>query len=243
MSTIAVEAPVPQLEPEPAKPPYWTRRRVAAGIFVLWLLSGLYLVKPDQQAVETMFGKVVAPRVMPGLHYAWPWPIESVTKLKVMQLQRLVVGGDLPPKRIKLFRERGRVAGELVEMMEVHDHVQVLLERICDQEISFGKDGVGQSEIGCGAGIMMPGDRQTDVVETFGFDMGEIGFCIFRAPVLSRWCFQIIAQVRATEKFLRGSMRRRAAAGEWVHFLIIRRQNGARFRMNGHRRFRRSVQL
>jgi len=96
MSTIAVEAPVPQLEPEPAKPPYWTRRRLAAGIFVLWLLSGLYLVKPDQQAVETMFGKVVAPRVMPGLHYAWPWPIESVTKLKVRQLQRLVVGGDLP---------------------------------------------------------------------------------------------------------------------------------------------------
>jgi len=60
------------------------------------MLSGIYLVKPDQQAVETMFGKVVAPRVMPGLHYAWPWPIESVTKLKVMQLQRLVVGGDLP---------------------------------------------------------------------------------------------------------------------------------------------------
>jgi membrane protease subunit HflK len=39
---------------------------------------------------------VVAPRVLPGLHYAWPWPIESVTKLKVRQLQRLVVGGDLP---------------------------------------------------------------------------------------------------------------------------------------------------
>lgn len=33
---------------------------------------------------------------MPGLHYALPWPIASVTKLKVRQLQRLVVGGDLP---------------------------------------------------------------------------------------------------------------------------------------------------
>ena len=33
---------------------------------------------------------------MPGLHYALPWPIESVAKLKVRQLQRLVVGGDLP---------------------------------------------------------------------------------------------------------------------------------------------------
>jgi modulator of FtsH protease HflK len=55
----------------------------------------VYLVAPDQQAVETLFGKVVAPRVLPGLHWALPWPIEKVTRLKVRQLQRLVVGGDL----------------------------------------------------------------------------------------------------------------------------------------------------
>jgi len=84
-----------------AKPPAqrWTDRRgprIALGVVALWLLSGLYIVLPDQQAVETLFGKVVAPRVMPGLHYALPWPIESVNKLKVRQLQRLVVGGDLP---------------------------------------------------------------------------------------------------------------------------------------------------
>jgi membrane protease subunit HflK len=96
MSTFAIEATAPTLEPEQPPAPYWTRRRIATAVFVVWILSGLYLVKPDQQAVETMFGKVVVPRVMPGLHYAWPWPIQSVTKLKVMQLQRLVVGGDLP---------------------------------------------------------------------------------------------------------------------------------------------------
>src|SRR5262245_45250968 len=96
MSSAAVEAPVQALAPEPQPVSYWTRRRIAIGLFILWVLSGVYLVKPDQQAVETRFGKVVEPRVMPGLHYAWPWPIESVTKLKVQQLQRLVVGGDLP---------------------------------------------------------------------------------------------------------------------------------------------------
>ena len=96
MSTAAIEAAVPALEPEPQPAQYWTRRRIAIGVFVVWVLSGVYLVKPDQQAVVTMFGKVVEPRVLPGLHYAWPWPIESVTKLKVQQLQRLVVGGDLP---------------------------------------------------------------------------------------------------------------------------------------------------
>jgi membrane protease subunit HflK len=65
-------------------------------LVALWAASGVYLVGPDQQAVETLAGRVASARVMPGLHYAFPWPIESVTKLKVRQLQRLVVGGELP---------------------------------------------------------------------------------------------------------------------------------------------------
>src|SRR5579871_4300354 len=74
----------------------WTRRRILIAIAAAWVLSGTYLVAPDQQAVETLFGKVVVPRAMPGLHYALPWPVERVIKLKVRQQQRLVVGGDLP---------------------------------------------------------------------------------------------------------------------------------------------------
>jgi len=95
MSTVALDLELdrPQAPPEP---PRSTRARIVWAIFAVWLLSGIYLVAPDQQAVETLFGCVVAPRVMPGLHYALPWPVESVTKLKVRQLQRLVVGGDLP---------------------------------------------------------------------------------------------------------------------------------------------------
>ncbi|MGA2601343.1 MAG: FtsH protease activity modulator HflK [Bryobacteraceae bacterium] len=66
----------------------------AAG--ALWLLSGVYIVRADQQAVVTRFGAVVEPRVFPGIHMALPWPIDRVGKLKVQQQQRLVVGGDLP---------------------------------------------------------------------------------------------------------------------------------------------------
>jgi membrane protease subunit HflK len=95
MSTLAIEARVPETAPEPP-PRRWTRRRAAAALGALWLLSGVYLVAPDQQAVVTRFGAVVEPRVLPGLHYALPWPVDSVVKLKVQQLQRLVVGGDVP---------------------------------------------------------------------------------------------------------------------------------------------------
>jgi membrane protease subunit HflK len=65
-------------------------------LLALWLLSGVFLVQPDQQAVATRFGSVVEPRVDPGLHYALPWPVDSVYKLKVRQTRRLVIGGDLP---------------------------------------------------------------------------------------------------------------------------------------------------
>ena len=83
-------------EPAPDAPLRWTRRRVAAALAAVWALSGVFLVAPDQQAVVTRFGSVAEPRVPPGIHYALPWPIDRVYKLKVQQLQRLVIGGDLP---------------------------------------------------------------------------------------------------------------------------------------------------
>ena len=70
-------------------------RRWTGGVLIAWLLTGIYIVRIDQQAVVTRFGAVVDPRVMPGIHVALPWPIDRVTTLKVQQLQRLVVGGEL----------------------------------------------------------------------------------------------------------------------------------------------------
>ena len=87
----------PRQEPAPDRRSvlFSTGKRIAASVAMLWVLSGFYIVLPDQQAVETLFGKVVAARVMPGLHFALPWPLEAVTRIKVRQLKRLVVGGTL----------------------------------------------------------------------------------------------------------------------------------------------------
>lgn len=81
----------------PASPPteYTRRQKIVGGVVALWLLTSVYIVAADQQAVVTRFGAVVEPRVMPGIHLSLPWPIDRVTKLKVQQLQRLVIGGSL----------------------------------------------------------------------------------------------------------------------------------------------------
>ncbi|MGH9627970.1 MAG: FtsH protease activity modulator HflK [Bryobacteraceae bacterium] len=72
----------------------WKRQRLSAVAVLAWLATGIYIVPADQQAVVTRFGRVSEPRVMPGLHISLPWPIDRVSRLKVQQLQRAVIGGD-----------------------------------------------------------------------------------------------------------------------------------------------------
>ena len=95
MTTLALQEVGTRVEAELAPPvgsgSLW---RYGWLVLALWVLSGVYVVAPDQQAVETMFGKVDAAQVLPGIHYALPWPIERVDKLKVRQLQRLSIGGE-----------------------------------------------------------------------------------------------------------------------------------------------------
>ena len=68
-------------------------RRLAAwggaGLVLAYVLSGLYLVGAEEEAVVQRFGRRVAVGVQPGLHYRLPWPIESVTKIQVRTVRAL----------------------------------------------------------------------------------------------------------------------------------------------------------
>lgn len=61
------------------------------AVVILWLASGIYIVSPDQMGVVQRFGRYVI-TTTPGPHYCLPFPIEKVTKPKVMQVRRLEVG-------------------------------------------------------------------------------------------------------------------------------------------------------
>ena len=64
---------------------------VLFAIVGLWLLSGIYIINPDEQGVVLRFGKYDRTEG-PGPHYAWPTPIESVYKPQVTQVLRGEVG-------------------------------------------------------------------------------------------------------------------------------------------------------
>jgi modulator of FtsH protease HflK len=61
------------------------------GLFVVWILSGLYIVDQGEQAAVTRFGKFV--RISSaGANYHIPYPVERVTKVKVDRVQREEIG-------------------------------------------------------------------------------------------------------------------------------------------------------
>ena len=58
---------------------------------VLWLLTGIYTVQPDEEGVELRFGKY-SMTTMPGLHYHLPYPIEEVFQVKVTNVNHEEIG-------------------------------------------------------------------------------------------------------------------------------------------------------
>lgn len=87
---------------------------IAGAVFVLWALSGLYQVGPNEQAVVTTFGAYSRSEA-PGLRYHLPYPIEEVEKVPVTSLQRIDIGGggtadsDVPQESLMLTSDQNIV--------------------------------------------------------------------------------------------------------------------------------------
>jgi len=60
-------------------------------LLVLWLLSGIYIIRPDQRGVVLRFGAAVR-EVDPGPHWRLPWPFEDVLKPSVTQILKEEIG-------------------------------------------------------------------------------------------------------------------------------------------------------
>lgn len=60
---------------------------------VVWLILGgpAYTVAPDQEGLVLTFGRYTG-SAQPGLHFKWPWPIQTVEKPKVAEVKRLEFG-------------------------------------------------------------------------------------------------------------------------------------------------------
>jgi len=113
---------------------------VAAAVGVLlWSLSGVYIVQPDEEGVVTTFG-AFSRRATPGLRYHLPSPIETVEKVSVTNLNQLVIGGDtsnpVPEESLMLtgdenivdlnFSVQWRVSDAAKYLFNIRDNTQVV---------------------------------------------------------------------------------------------------------------------
>lgn len=62
-----------------------------AGVMAVWLLSNLVLVRGDEQALVTRFGKHQAV-LSPGLYWRWPYPFENVHRETIDRLRTMQLG-------------------------------------------------------------------------------------------------------------------------------------------------------
>ncbi len=62
-------------------------------LFVVWMVTGgpMYTVAPEEEGVVLTFGKYTR-TTPPGLHFKWPWPVQTVELPKVEQVKRIEIG-------------------------------------------------------------------------------------------------------------------------------------------------------
>ena len=60
-------------------------------VVVIWLLTGIYMVNPGEQAVVRRFGAMVG-TTEAGIHFRVPWPVDRVDKARVAQIRSMELG-------------------------------------------------------------------------------------------------------------------------------------------------------
>lgn len=59
-------------------------------LLIIYLSSSIYSISPNQVGVLQRFGKIINKKVMPGIHYCFPWPIERIDKVSVKKIHRII---------------------------------------------------------------------------------------------------------------------------------------------------------
>jgi Cu+-exporting ATPase len=116
---------------------HWLERRwrpvaasVAGVLLLLYALSGMVQVGPDELAVVRRFGQPVED-LTPGLHWRWPWPVEDVVRVQPDRVHTVEIG----------FRSagQGRAVSATLAWASVHGGDGI--RRVSDEAVMITGDG------------------------------------------------------------------------------------------------------
>ena len=72
----------------------WSRMRkpLIFAAVALYVVSGFYILSPDETGVIERFGRKLVPYREPGPHYKLPWPVDSLTRIKARRVRVVEIG-------------------------------------------------------------------------------------------------------------------------------------------------------
>lgn len=91
---------------------------LAAGVLLLWLLSGFYQVDAGQRGVLERFGAYAGERA-PGVGWHLPWPIETLTRVDLGRLNSVDFNARMLSADIALLNVTGSVQYQLRDARQV----------------------------------------------------------------------------------------------------------------------------
>jgi len=100
--------------------------KIAAVVVLLmvYATSGLFVVGPGQRGIVTRFGRIVHTDLSPGLHCAWPWPVEEAIVEPVAMLRSIEIGfRRLEPARAVVSPAADTADGIESRMLTGHEDI------------------------------------------------------------------------------------------------------------------------
>jgi membrane protease subunit HflK len=64
-------------------------------LLALYILSGIFIVRPDERCVTQIFGRVYKGDLYPGIHFNPPWPFGTIYRVKVKEIRTIAVGASI----------------------------------------------------------------------------------------------------------------------------------------------------
>jgi membrane protease subunit HflK len=110
-------------------------RWLLAVAVLLYVLSGIYVVEPDERGVVKRFGRVVADDIGPGIHYRVPWPVDTVETPQVTSIKRMSVGYKIVDE-LRGLRPEPREAQFMTGDTNIIE-VQLLIQYVVKDPSSF----------------------------------------------------------------------------------------------------------
>ena len=99
-------------------------------LFLLWMLSGIYIVDPAERGVELYFGKYFT-STQPGPHWIPPYPIATVEKVNIEEIRNIEIGyrsrggtqsvGSVPRESLMLTKDENIIDIKFAVQYRVKD--------------------------------------------------------------------------------------------------------------------------